>query len=840
MNDRKICFISCVKNHLRFEESVRYIHTLELPAGFEVEILPVVDAPSIAAGYNYAMKASDAKYKVYLHDDVRIINKRFIMDILVLFERHTEVGLLGLLGAQKLPTHAIWWESEELFGKVFDNYTGNMELVSFQEVVEEYQSVEAIDGRLMVTQYDLPWNEELFDGWDFYETSQSTAFIRQGMKVGVPRQETPWAMQECGNKESEHLFYYRNLYLRHYRQEEKHKALPLVSILIPTYNRPHLFELALRSALQQTYLNIEIIVCDDSTNDDTKQVMEKYVKLFDNIRYVKNERNLGQFQNDLKLFELANGEYINFLMDDDVFHHEKIEKMMNYFIADQDKEITLVTSHRLMIDEEGKRYPEEGITRRLFEEDVILDGKVFGEFLLQFNANFIGEPTTALFRKTDLTVPFGTFCGREYGCNVDIATWLNLLAKGKIVYISETLSYFRIHSGQQLQSHKMLAAGSADYMHEVLYAPQYGFFQDHSKYLSALKGAKKYVDSIMRGIGNLEETGYSSEIDGLYRMLTETIQSLETIQQNDISELPLASILIPAYNRPHYLELALQSALNQTYKNIEIIICDDSTNDEVQEMLQPFLDKFKNIRYFKNEKNLHADNPRKCLSLAKGEYVNFLMDDDLFHPDKIERMMAYFLESPDISLVTSYRQPIDETGNNLKAFGALAKVFDEVVILSGKDMGNMLLANCINFIGEPTTVLFKKSALHEDFGYFNSRDYGCINDVATWVTLLSNGNGVYIPEALSYFRIHPGQNQGKPEVLKHSILDWYNLIVDARSKGFLSNQNDYKLALKNSLKQGISIVETSMSQNLSEVMKNREVMDTLHKTISELFSFEKE
>ena len=49
------------------------------------------------------------------------------------------------------------------------------------------------------------------------------------------------------------------------------------------------------------------------------------------------------------------------------------------------------------------------------------------------------------------------------------------------------------------------------------------------------------------------------------------------------SHLPKVSILIPAYNRPHYLELALKSALNQTYENIEIIISDDSTNDEVKQ-----------------------------------------------------------------------------------------------------------------------------------------------------------------------------------------------------------------------------------------------------------------
>ncbi|MED3574367.1 glycosyltransferase family 2 protein, partial [Cytobacillus praedii] len=88
--------------------------------------------------------------------------------------------------------------------------------------------------------------------------------------------------------------------------------LPLVSILIPTYNRPDYFELALKSALEQTYENIEIIIGDDSTNNLTESlVKDKYLPFYNNIRYIRNETNLGQFDNDLKLMELSSGEYIN-------------------------------------------------------------------------------------------------------------------------------------------------------------------------------------------------------------------------------------------------------------------------------------------------------------------------------------------------------------------------------------------------------------------------------------------------------------------------------------------------------------------------------------------------
>ena len=82
--------------------------------------------------------------------------------------------------------------------------------------------------------------------------------------------------------------------------------------------------------------------------------------------------------------------------------------------------------------------------------------------------NYIGEPTTVLFRKSDLTEPYGMFDQRRYLCNVDVASWLSLLSKGKAVYIAETLSYFRLHSNQQLNKSNQLMDGLEDFSHGII------------------------------------------------------------------------------------------------------------------------------------------------------------------------------------------------------------------------------------------------------------------------------------------------------------------------------------------------------------------------------------
>ena len=255
---------------------------------------------------------------------------------------------------------------------------------------------------------------------------------------------------------------------------------------------------------------------------------------------------------------------------------------------------------------------------------------------------------------------------------------------------------------------------------------------------------------------------------------------------------PLVSVVIPAYNRPDTLKIAIDSVLFQTYPNIEIIICDDSSDNRVHEMLVPYLDSCTNIKYHKNERNLFLENWHKCYNLASGEYINYLMDDDVFHKEKIEKMIYFFNEFDNITLVTSYRQTINESGDFLPPIHATTKLYEETRILDGKLLGDIVLTRCLNMIGEPTTVLFRKEDLTEPFGVYKGKQYSLINDLAAWLSLLSKGKAVYIPEALSYFRLHPNQNNNKMGV--NTFSQWLDIMIASREDGFLETNELYKTA----------------------------------------------
>ncbi len=94
-NNQKVSFITCVNNNKEYRTSLHYIHSLMIPYGFEIETIAIKNAISLTSGYNRAMNRSDAKYKVYLHQDTCILH-RFPnpLEVISLLERYPDLGML--------------------------------------------------------------------------------------------------------------------------------------------------------------------------------------------------------------------------------------------------------------------------------------------------------------------------------------------------------------------------------------------------------------------------------------------------------------------------------------------------------------------------------------------------------------------------------------------------------------------------------------------------------------------------------------------------------------------------------------------------------------------------
>ncbi len=268
VRDKEVCFIICSNDQLYTEESIYYIAHLHVPDGYQINVLTIEDAKSMAAGYNEGMHASDAKYKVYLHQDVFIVNKNFIQDFLDVFRQDETIGMIGMVGAPRLPASGIMWEGPRK-GALYKWTAQQTEEIWMSD--DAQTEVEVIDGFLMITQYDIPWREDLFDQWDFYDCSQSKEFARRGCKVVVPKLGKPWCIHDSGFVSLMNYDKERLKFIKEYGQEIpalQDKEVLKATVILTTCNRKVQLQDTLEWLSDMEGIS-NIVIVDNGSTDGT-------------------------------------------------------------------------------------------------------------------------------------------------------------------------------------------------------------------------------------------------------------------------------------------------------------------------------------------------------------------------------------------------------------------------------------------------------------------------------------------------------------------------------------------------------------------------------------------
>lgn len=131
-----------------------------------------------------------------------------------------------------------------------------------------------------------------------------------------------------------------------------------------------------------------------------------------------------------------------------------------------------------------------------------------------------------------------------------------------------------------------------------------------------------------------------------------------------MSSQPLVSIVLPTHNGSRYLEQAIQSCVDQTYPNWELIVVDDASTDSTPQILAHFVKADSRIRSVRHEQNRKLPAALNSgFELAEGEYLTWTSDDNLYRPQAIEKMLAFLERQPRISLVYTDYTTIDDAGN---------------------------------------------------------------------------------------------------------------------------------------------------------------------------------
>lgn len=216
---------------------------------------------------------------------------------------------------------------------------------------------------------------------------------------------------------------------------------------------------------------------------------------------------------------------------------------------------------------------------------------------------------------------------------------------------------------------------------------------------------------------------------------------LQPLDQTDTHR-PLVSVVMPTYRRSHIIGDSIDSILKQTINDFELIIQDDYSPDNTEQVVANFKDA--RIRYIRNERNLKMPgNLNEGIRHSKGVYIMVCHDHDLYHPTLLEKMVRLFDEYPNVIYVHTGNVVIDQDGQEI---GRNVESWDPVTL--GRTWSRFMLSNYASHFACPVTAnSMVRRQTYGTYGLYNA-EFGFISDVEMWLRLCLHGDVGYIAEPL--------------------------------------------------------------------------------------------
>jgi len=412
-------------------------------------------------------------------------------------------------------------------------------------------------------------------------------------------------------------------------------STPLVTIGITCFNAEDTIVRAINSALNQLYSNTEIIIVDDGSTDNSidliNNLIDKNINDDKNLTLIEHSKNMGAPSAYNTIVENAKGKYVCFFDDDDVSLAERVEKTVatlenevkknavcfcDRFVAGSEKIIKGLTTNKIT----SEQLLEYMLDSLCYHYDISLYRKETERFKplkkhgISGSSAGLGILTSPLsvFKNNKFDSKMLRYCDTEWNLRIAESGTIAINVNEPLVkqYLSEGSEKSRITEKRSLM-HALLK-------HEKLY----------SKY-------NVYYPSI-------------HFIDNEFYKPTEIVS-------NNYSKQPLVTIGLLTFNCADTIIKALESALFQTYKNIEIIIVDDASTDNTLEIVKQFNDP--RILIIESSINRGAGYNRNIIiDHAKGEYTAFFDDDDVALPDRIESqlnaLLTYNMKNKELKLIS--------------------------------------------------------------------------------------------------------------------------------------------------------------------------------------------
>lgn len=571
---------------------------------------------------------------------------------------------------------------------------------------------------------------------------------------------------------------------------------PLVSILIRSLGRPLLRE-AVESVGAQTYPRIEVIVVDALGSGHPPQ--SERCGPFPS-RLVGRGKELRRSEAANVGLEEARGRYIGFLDDDDWFLPNHVAALVAA-LEEHPEAPVAYAGVRLVHPEKGSRdtinEPYSGAALR--------------------SGNFI-PLHAALFRRS--VVDEGERFDERLDAYEDWDFWLRLSRRGAFIHLDQVSACYRTGGASGVGAGATAEAQRAGRLRvyakwRELWTPEelnevgeernalaLRLRQEDTRGRETLAESEARVQALEDQLLRIDESwsiALTKPIRQLKPVLKRLKRALETLAEGRSVELdcrphittlaggettkaltgPLISVVVPVYNAcrsdPHYLNEALESIYQQTYRRIEIVIVDDGSTDETPEVCRQFLDTHLGIpiRYCRKENGGQSSSRNLGVRLSRGSWVSFLDQDDVWFLDKLERVVP--LLSDNVNLVYTDADTIDEESR--RALVGLHRNY-RFGLPHPKELLEDLLFKDVFVMPGLMTV---KRDLVMEVGGFDETLSGYEDD-DLFVRLFPLASVVYLPESTFWWRIYKDNYSNTTRMIR-SRLQYWKKLMDNYSDG---------------------------------------------------------
>ena len=403
---------------------------------------------------------------------------------------------------------------------------------------------------------------------------------------------------------------------------------PKVSIIIPVYNGEKFVSIAIDSALRQTYENIEVIVVNDGSTDETEKICKSYG---DKIKYIKKENGGVSTALNAAIKQMT-GQYFSWLSHDDIYYPEKVEKEIKYL---EDNDLigtdTIIYSNFSLIDGDGN-----------FTDDIIFDSIIMNQ---DSSYSFLkgGIDGVTLLIPKQAFDKVGMF-DENLRCIQDYALWFEMYKKGyKFVHIPDVLAVTRIHSAQVTNTNPRVETEGNEFWLSVI------------KYFSK-EDMNRLFGSEYEFYYRLARFFYGGPYVEALSYCTEKYKSIEKSQKTQNFKV---SVIIPFYNDIDSTIRAIESVLGQTHENIEVILINNGSSEDVTKIKEIVKCNSQNTVY------IEMDSRRKKIPIwkeginnATGDYIVLFDQYSCMNKDRIkiqlEKMVSSGVCISDTSFYSNY------------------------------------------------------------------------------------------------------------------------------------------------------------------------------------------